>query len=64
MQLLFIFSIVAWNFIFCNSKTWSKALSLEELVVDLGDNMDTSNHIELVGVDECISTSEVTMIYL
>ncbi len=39
-------------------------MSLEELVVDLGNNMGTSDCIELVGVEECISSGEAVMVYL
>lgn len=64
MQCIFIFSIVAWYFIFFISKTQCKAMPLEELVVDLGGNMSTSDSTKLVVVEECIINSEVTMIYL
>ena len=37
---------------------------LEKLVVDLGNNMGTRNCIKLVAIEECISNSEATMVYL
>ena len=41
-----------------------KAMSLGELVVDLGGDMGTSDHIELVDVEECISSNKAAMVYL
>lgn len=38
--------------------------NFEELVVDLGDGMGTSDHIELGGVEDYIHNSKVVMVYL
>lgn len=64
MKCLFIIFFEVRSFISSNFRTYNKAMSFEELVVDLGDDMGNRNRIELVGVEDRIHSSDAVMVYL
>ena len=67
-SILCIFYLTYGNCLTCNKVMLENLGELvensEELVVELGGGMGTSDHIEPVGVEACICKSAMAIIYL